>query len=354
MNNDLEMAAAEPVANTRQDALQTWDHPESNWNIAAMQTPQVDPYCCRTEWQLSYHEAMGAGRKLIMREEPGSVVALAEHKSENPGRIFAPLESHWFFGCPLLGPDAVELLDELLGGFDTTADEPLPHFVISGLAPHSALLKQLIVKMRPRFELRRGHFNTLCSASLEGGLDGFLSRRSGKHRRGLGKQARRATREGVTFERCAPTNPAEAAHIYARILAVEESSWKGIGKCGMAVGLSRPYYDCMLRRLSVSGGARVMFARHGESDIGYIFGGLAGKFYRGQQFSYAEDWKSFSIGNLLQLEQIKWLCEEQIERYDMGPLMKYKHHWTEIRHRIGTVILRHKRPRRNVQYDLPL
>lgn len=42
-----------------------------------------------------------------------------------------------------------------------------------------------------------------------------------------------------------------------------------------------------------------------------------------------------SIGNLLQYEQVAWLCEEDAHRHDMGPLtgpfMEYRAHWTEIR-----------------------
>ena len=361
MNSEQKMAAViQQEHTTNRDAWQTWDHPESNWNNAAMQTPQADPFCCRTEWQLSYNEGMEPGRKLIVREQPGSLVALAELNSANPGRVFGPLESHWFFGCPLLGPDAVELLDDLLNEIHAesgaTVNTPPPLFVISGLTPRGALLKQLLTELGTRYKFRQHRSETLCSASLEDGYDGFLSRRSGKHRRSLGKQTRRAAKEGVTFERHAPTDPAAAANIYARMLAVEESSWKGIGECGMAVEPSRHYYDCMLKRLSIYGSARVMFARHGDKDIGYIFGGVAETFYRGQQFSYAEDWRSYSIGNLLQAEQIKWLCEEHIERYDMGPLMDYKHHWTEIRQTISTVVLQKKRPqrKRHRQYDLPL
>jgi len=46
---------------------------------------------------------------------------------------------------------------------------------------------------------------------------------------------------------------------------------------------------------------------------------------------------------LLQLEQIRWLCEEQMERYDMGPMMEYKQHWTEQRRVVETWVLQRKR-----------
>ena len=82
-----------------------------------------------------------------------------------------------------------------------------------------------------------------------------------------------------------------------------------------------------------NGTARVMFARHEGQDIGFIFGGMLGPCYRGQQFSYDAAWKDLSIGNLLQVEQIRWLCEEGAVRYDMGTAsgepMAYKLHWTE-------------------------
>ena len=96
----------------------------------------------------------------------------------------------------------------------------------------------------------------------------------------------------------------------------------------------------MMKRLALSKNARVILARHEGKDIGYIFGGMAGKVYRGQQFSFDDQWRSSSIGNVLQFEQIKWLCEEGSTRYDMGPLnghkMGYKRHWTEKKHRIET------------------
>ena len=51
-------------------------------------------------------------------------------------------------------------------------------------------------------------------------------------------------------------------------------------------------------------------ALHEGKDIGFIFGSMAGQIYRGQQFSFDDSWSHASIGNVLQTEQIKWLCEE--------------------------------------------
>ena len=83
-----------------------------------------------------------------------------------------------------------------------------------------------------------------------------------------------------------------------------------------------------------------LHARHGGEDIGYIFGGYANGAYRGQQFSFLDTWRSYSIGNLLQQEQLRWLCQEEAERYDMGPMMEYKAHWTEQQSRMDSWLVR--------------
>ena len=317
-----------------------FDHPASLWNLAAEQTSQGDPFCCRTEWALSFHEAFYPQRPLHLCESQHSVVAFAERVDAAIGRLLEPLESMWFFGCPLLGAHAVELLDAFLG---ERADGPdAPAVLLSGLLPGGSLLRGIQKTFRSRHEIVRLGPTVLCSASLEGGIDGFLARRSGLFRRRLQHAQRRAAQSGVTFERFAPRSAAEAAAIYARMVAVEAASWKGIGDCGMTQPGSREFYARMLRRLAVSGAGRVMLARCGGKDIGFIFGGVAGAVYRGQQFSFAEDWRTFSIGNLLQLEQLRWLCEEGAARYDMGPRMDYKRHWTEIETRIEARLLRPK------------
>ncbi|MCA8974342.1 MAG: GNAT family N-acetyltransferase [Planctomycetes bacterium] len=310
-------------------SLAELDHATSAWNRAAAQAAQIDPFCCRTEWQFSFHEAFYPHLPLHLRERAGSIIAFAEHDDAGFGPLLAPVESHWLFGSPLLGTDAVALLTEFLA--ERTGDGPSPSLLLSGLSADGPTVGAITASFGRRYLIHRLAPTTLCSASLAGGLDGYLSRRSGSWRRNLGQAARRAAALGVTFERCRPRDAEHAAAVYDRMIAVERTSWKGIGRCGMAEPPSLDFYGRMLRRLAASGGGRVMFARHEERDIGFIFGGLAGAVYRGQQFSYAEEWSRCSIGNLLQLEQLRWLCEEGIGRYDMGPDMPYKQHWTEIR-----------------------
>ncbi|MEQ1632865.1 MAG: GNAT family N-acetyltransferase [Planctomycetota bacterium] len=312
----------------RAGALLDHDHVDSTWNRAAAATAQGDPFCCRTEWALSFHEVFLPDRPVHLVESCGSVVAFCERTYHDLGRVLEPVESSWRFGCPLLGDRAVELLEAFVATLPQRLQKaPL---LVSGLLPDSAVAASLWRRFHRRYDMFQLDPAVQSSASLDGGLDGWLSRRSSHFRRRLMATVRRADDRAITFERHQPRDEASALSIYDRMLAVELASWKGIGECGMAVGGSREFYRAMLLRLTRSACARVMFARHDGTDIGYVFGGIAGSVYRGQQFSYAEAFRSSSIGNLLQWEQLRWLCDEGIARYDMGPKMEYKVHWTEV------------------------
>jgi hypothetical protein len=321
----------------------SWDHPDSNWNQAVSCDTQVDPFCCRTEWQLSYHEAMKPNQKLVVRETKGSVAAFAEGRLAG-GKLFKPIESDWHFGCPLIGSHALDLFESIVTEVESELqpNDKKCVFLISGIDPQGALKTELFRRFRDRFSFHDYRSITLCNASFAGGFDGYLSRRSSSQRRSLRKQMRRADHYEIKFERSVPVTLIDAEETYRRMLAVEAVSWKGIQKCGMIQQPSNDYYACMLRRLAMSGSGRVIFSQHEGRDIGFIFGGMAGTVYRGQQFSYSDEWQAHSIGNLLQLQQIQWLCEEGATRYDMGPLMDYKHHWTENKPKIETVTLAKK------------
>ncbi len=324
-------AALEPLTF---DAL---DRADSVWNRLAARAPHPDPLCCRTEWQFSYHQAFAPRRRLYFRGDGDGLVALAGTPHRRVGTLLEPLESHWLFGCPLLGPGAVEVFRALLEEEAFRARPPA--VALSGLTPASPAWHALLAALRPRYRVRLGEPSVVRSASLAGGLDGYLSRRSANHRRKLRQAERRAAAAGFTFERSRPADPAAAAGIYDRMLAVEERSWKGLGRCGMAEPPSREFYRAMLCRLSASAAGRVIFARRDGRDVGFVFGGVACGHYRGQQFSFDAACSPWSVGNLLQLEQVRWLAEEGVERYDLGPCMEYKAHWAECEERTETLVL---------------
>lgn len=316
------------------------DQPDSFWNQAASASEQGDPFCCRTEWQLSLQETYFPRRRLVLRRNATSLLALAERRYPDLGPILEPLDSLWMFGSPLLGPEALDLLESLLAE-RRMAGEPATT-LITGVLPGSGLREALRQRMRSGFDLFRvGTIQVVC-ASLEGGLDGFLARRSRVFRKRLRQATQLAAARGLVFERLAPRTASESDAAFARMLAVERTSWKGLAGRGIEEPTSSAFYAAMARRLAVAGTGRVIFARLAERDVGYIFGGLAGRVYRGQQFSYADDLAPWSIGNLLQQEQIRWLVEDGVERYDLGPWMAYKDHWTERPVGMEALLLRPK------------
>lgn len=310
-----------------------FDRHDSIWNRAVRAEDHGDPFCCRTEWQLSFHEAFAPGRQLHVRANERSVIAFSERPTPE-ATVLEPIDCNWLFGSPLLGPDAVPMLVDLM------AEMPRSPVLVSGLLPDGPRVHELIHAFASSCELFRVASETACIASLDGGFDGYLSRRSAKLRRGVRSAARRADAMGVTFERHAPADLEHCDAVYSRILAVENRSWKGIGRCGMAESPSREFYQIMLHRLCAARGGRVMFARHEDEDIGFILGCIGSGVYRGQQFSFVDEWRPHSIGNLLQYEQVRWLCEDGVARYDMGPLMDYKPHWTERQQRFDAIVLR--------------
>lgn len=313
------------------------------WKRLAVSSEQADPFCCSPPWHLAYHQAFNPARRIFFKTSPGACLIFAEELF-SPEKIFlTPMEASWFFGCPLLGEDAPDLLAEALACIAREYAPAFPGIVLSGIRPEAGLAPELLRRFGRVFTFYRHSYSVQCAASLRGGLDGFLSRRSANHRAKLRKAARQARERGISFERRSPASAEEAAQIYRRMLRVEKTSWKGIGQCGMAESPAKEFYEALIGRLAATREARVIFARHEDRDIGFIFGGMAGTIYRGQQFSYDAAWKDRSIGNLLQLEKVTWLCEEAAERYDMGPIvgprMSYKQHWTEKNMEIQTWLL---------------
>jgi CelD/BcsL family acetyltransferase involved in cellulose biosynthesis len=326
-----------------------WDHRDSALNrLAGVYAPE-DPLCSRSEWIFSFHEAFQPARQIWIRSTPRSILTLASWVHPEHGSILEPLESHWFFSNPLLGSDSIDLLRSLLADNPQGIGDSI--VVLSGLVMGSPLLAAVIRAFDRSHAIQHMRSTVFRSASLANGPDGFLSRRSSKFRHNL-RRAERLAREGaVTFERVQPLTQQCAGDAYARMLEVERQSWKGLDHCGMGEPPSREFYGLMFQRLATGGLARAIFAVHEGRDIGFVMGGTDGHHYRGQQFSFAADWQKESIGNLLQWEQIRWLCEEHVTRYDMGSALEYKLRWTEIALQTESIILRPRirRPRTPVQ-----
>jgi len=289
-------------------------------------TPAIDRFCSSSAWILAASAALMPPRAAFsFRGEHGFLAAArGVHPAGFP--YIEPLELAWGLAAPLAGRDAQALVAEVVPLLAARRDWQIAIF--SGLAGEGPQRRALERLMPARWERRRGTPTIRHVASLEGGIDGFLSRRSRELRKSLRKSLQKLPATGITFE-SVTVNAAEADALYARIQAVEERSWKAREGVGISTGPMRAFYEHMLPRLCELGQQRTMFARAADRDVGYILGAVFEGEYRGLQFSYDDDYAWLGLGGLLQYHQILALCDEGISRYDLGTEMDYKRRWAE-------------------------
>ena len=289
-------------------------------------TPAIDRFCSSSAWILAATAALMPPRApFSFKGESGYFAAMrGVHPAGFP--YIEPVELAWGLASPLIGGDAVALVDEVVPLLANRRDWQL--VIFSGLTVTGPQRRALDATLPARWERRRGQPTIRHVASLDGGIDGFLSRRSRELRKSLRKSLRAAEDAGMTFQ-SVRASEADANALYDRIQAIEARSWKSREGVGIHAGPMRAFYGAMLPRLCALGQQRTIFARLGERDVGYILGAVMAGEYRGLQFSYDEDLAQFGIGGLLQYQQVVELCDEGIGRYDLGTEMDYKRRWAE-------------------------
>jgi CelD/BcsL family acetyltransferase involved in cellulose biosynthesis len=289
-------------------------------------TPAIDRFCSSSAWILAATAALMPPRApFSFRGQAGYFAAMrGVHPAGFP--YVEPVELAWGLAAPLIGADPAALVAEVVPLLAARRDWQLAIF--SGMTVTGPQRRALDATLPARWERRRGQPTIRHVASLDGGIDGFLSRRSRDLRKSLRKSLRDAKDAGMTFESVrAPESEANA--LYDRIQAVEAKSWKSREGVGIHAGPMRAFYGTMLPRLCELGQQRTIFARLADRDVGYILGAVMAGEYRGLQFSYDADLADFGIGGLLQYHQILELCAEGIARYDLGTEMDYKRRWAE-------------------------
>jgi CelD/BcsL family acetyltransferase involved in cellulose biosynthesis len=289
-------------------------------------TPAIDRFCSASAWILAASAALMPPRVAYsFRGKHGYFAAMrGVHPAGFP--YIEPVELAWGLASPLIGADADALVAEVVPLLAARRDWQL--VILSGITVNGPQRRALDATLPARWERRRGQPTVRHVASLEGGVDGFLSRRSRELRKSIRKTLRAATEAGMTFESVRATQE-QAGALYDRIQAVEALSWKSREQVGISAGPMRAFYGAMLPRLCAVGQQRTIFARINNRDVGYILGAVMGEEYRGLQFSYDADLSQYGIGGLLQYQQVVELCGEGVARYDLGTEMDYKRRWAE-------------------------
>ncbi len=293
---------------------------------AVLATPGIDHFCSASAWVLAAHAAlMGPRTPWILRGDDGWIATARAARGD--GRFVEPLELSWGLACPLAGPDPAALAEAFIAA--AAARDDWDGLLVAGLPPGGALERALLRALPGRWRRGHGVETGRCVASLDGGLDGFLDRRSRNFRKALRAAERDVAAAGVGFEEVVARDAAAADAAMARVVDVERRSWKGQAGVGVDQGPMGDFYAHMARRLAASGRLRLVMARQGDRDVGFILGGVLGDTYRGLQFSHDARLRHLSLGNVLQRQQVERLVAEGIRRYDLGTTMEYKERWAD-------------------------
>lgn len=312
--------------------LEEFEREADAFDAVVKATPGIDPWCSSSDWILPAQAAFAPKWiPRVFRGEHGWA-AFLYHAYRNGPKMLVGFDTQWEFACPIAGVDAPPVADEVMEEL-ARREKEWDVILLAGLVRGEPLYQVLMQRFRERYGLGRGQHVRRVQASLEGGVAGFLSRRSSKMRRELARAHRRAEAAGLTVE------SASGPGLLDRMVEVEKRSWKGFRGEGLMIPPMFAFYRGIVARLTPRGAVRAHFLRHRGEDVGYILGGVRDNAYRGFQFSFDERFSALSPGNLLQLAQIEALCAEGVTLYDLGVDMGYKRRWGEIALETMTVLV---------------
>ena len=312
-----------------------FQHQAQPYNRAVEAFAGIDPYCSRADWILPFHASFTPRAPLLIWQQNESFVVLSQSLADQGKNIFSSVDSMWGFATALVGGAAPEMLgsvcrDRLRQG----------HILLYGLPQDKIFLNAVAEQTATTHRAFMLNPVCRCVASLHGGMDGFLSRRSSKFRINARKAAKRTAAAGVRF-RCIDQVPSDTVmSFYTELLAIESRSWKGQSGEGADQPPMKDFYRRMFERIGPAGLLRVIVAELDGLQIGYLHGACVQGRFRGLQFSFDDRYRALSLGNTLQLKMLEWLCREKVETYDLGMTVPYKKKWAEIEHQTMTVYLR--------------
>jgi hypothetical protein len=297
------------------------------WNdlVAATDPASIDQWCTSSDWASSAHLAFNPAGELVCSTDSASGFAFATAPEARPhGGALVPLEPMWLFGAPIVGADPAESAVIAQRALALRSERSV---YLGGYVEGSPWWDALLGVFGPHYQLFGGEERVRCRASLEGGIDGYLGRRSRAFRRNIRQGEKRAASAGITFE---VLDLGIVDEVLQRLHQIEQRSWKGLDGSGIEGPDMAMLYSHLVPRLRTRAALRACVAIDNQGvDVGFIFGGVLGGTYRGLQLSFTESARALGVGNLLQWHELQRLCREDLHTYDIGMDMEYKRLWTE-------------------------
>jgi hypothetical protein len=305
------------------------------YNHAVAAFAGIDPYCSRTDWILPFHASFTPLAPLHIWHEEESFVVLAQGRPAEEKTLFSSVDSMWGFATALVGGQSPRMLGSICRDILYKG-----HLILYGLPNDRAFLDAVAGRTASTHRAFLLNPVSRCVASLQGGMEGFLSRRSSKFRVNMRRASQRVADAGVLL-RCIDRAPADTVTaFYSELLAIESRSWKGQSGEGADKPPMKDFYRHMFERIGPAGLLRMIVAELDGRQIGYLHGAVVNGRFRGLQFSFDDRHRSLSLGNVLQLKMLEWLCREHAELYDLGMAVPYKKKWAELEHQTQTMYLR--------------
>ena len=292
------------------------------------QTDGIDVFCSSSDWILPANDALMPDRTSWIWEGEASFLTLARGIHEDGWSYLQPLESMWLLASPCVSGQPERGAKEIVEVLQ--AEDDWHVLMLAGMATDSPLLHAMVREMASTHRFYMGPVTRRFVADLAGGPDGYLGRRSRNFRKSLRTAVRRCEQAGIELECLDEVAPEAIEAVFERLMDIEARSWKGLQGEGVNEGPMRDFYAQMLPRLRTRGALRLLIARAGEQDVGFILGGTVGATYRGLQFSFAREVEGLALGNFMQWKQIQALMEDGITRYDLGTEVDYKRRWGEF------------------------
>jgi hypothetical protein len=304
----------------------------ASWDAAVNATSGVDLWSTGSDWCFSTHRTWGSGPEVVLRSEDGWA-AFGRVELEETNALIA-LDPLWGFASALAGENVQRLARDVCSELRDVADWDL--VLLTGMVEDSPVDVACITSFGVHHQLFVGPTTARLVADISD-VDAWWARRGDKFRRNLRRAQRHADAHGLSIEIVDGLAPIE---VISRLIAIEQSSWKGREESGLLGGDMGEFYRHMASPLSADGRLRAAVAVLNGVDVGYILGAIRGETYRGLQVSFAAGFEAYSIGHVLQHHELTRVAAAGVQRYDLGMEMPYKHHWSDAREETRLLIAR--------------
>jgi len=288
-------------------------------------TPGIDIFCSSSDWALPAQAALMPERESWLWRSEAGYVAMMKGQHPEGFAYLQPLEGMWLLGSPFAAAEEQSFVRQVSSLLVNQKDWDVT--MLAGVNYEQPWVQHLLSRLAADFRVYRGPATIRIAANIHDGLDGFLADRTRYFRRNLRRNIARCGEERIEFQRLDFSSAQGVQSGFERMMNVEAGSWKGLEQAGVNEGCMREFYTLMLPRLVRRGAARLIMATRDGEDLGFILGGIRLNTYRGLQFSFNENFRALGLGNVLQYEALKDLCDEGIAVYDLGTDIEYKRRW---------------------------